>query len=91
MRLWMPATALMVALAVAIPAFAQSAPEWPSEQEERLKEFDGKILDLQRQRFRAVFAENKDEEAIKRINKQFRELQKERRKLLEATGRLQAQ
>jgi len=88
MRLWV-AAALVMALAPTAPAsLAQSTPQWPSEQEQRLREVDGQILDLQRQRFRAAFAENPDEEAVKQINEQFRELQKERRKLLEATGRL---
>ncbi|OFV86648.1 MAG: hypothetical protein A3J75_06090 [Acidobacteria bacterium RBG_16_68_9] len=91
MRLSIAALALGAALAtatVAPPAFAQSVPYWGSEQEERLKEVDGQILDLQRQRFQAIFAKEPDQEAVKRLDKQFRELQKERRKLLEATGQL---
>lgn len=84
---------LLVALCVvslAWPALcaAQHATQWPSEQEEKLKQIDRQVLDLQKQRFKLLFQENKDEKAIERLNEQFREVQKKRAELLRATGRM---
>ena len=67
-------------------ALAQDVPTWPSEQEQRLKEVDTQLLDVQRQRFAALFG--KDKESTKQLEQKFSELQKERRQLLRATGRL---
>ncbi len=72
--------------AVARAAPAGEVPAWPTEREQRLKDLDAQLLDVQRQRFAAVFGTDKD--AVKRWDKQFAELQNERRQLLRATGRL---
>jgi hypothetical protein len=67
---------------------AQDATEWPSEQEEELKQLDQQLMQMQKQRFRLLFQENKDEKAIERLNEQFRDVQKRRGELLRATGRM---
>lgn len=87
---WTRATGLSVALALTfalVPAIsADEIPEWPSEQEKALKQADQQLLDVQRARFQAIFF-GKDKEKVKRLDKQFKELQKDRNELLEATGR----
>jgi Spy/CpxP family protein refolding chaperone len=83
------AATLLVALslsAVSIPAVsADEVPEWPSEQENQLNRADTELLEVQRARFRAIFSQ--DEEAVKRLDRQFKELQKDRNELLQATQR----
>lgn len=59
---------------------------WPNDPtDEQLKKADNKLLELQRRRFKALFG--KDESEVKRLNKEFSELQRERRRLLRASGR----
>jgi hypothetical protein len=83
------AVALSIALSLSLSSVstvsADEVPEWPSEQEERLKQADKAVLDLQRARFRALFGNDKEE--AKRLDRQFKELQKDRNQLLQATGR----
>jgi hypothetical protein len=84
-------TAVFVALSLffasVVPAaWADEVPEWPSEQEQVLKSADKQLLDVQRARFRARFF-GKDKEDAKKLDKQFKELQKERNSLLQAMGR----
>lgn len=68
-------------------ALSADLPRYADEQEERLKEVDGEVIDAQIARFRAIFAKDKDEEEIKRLNKKFKKLQKTRRELLRSTGK----
>jgi Spy/CpxP family protein refolding chaperone len=81
--------ALSIALslcAASVPVVsADEAPKWPSEQEQQLKQADKQLLEVQRARFRALFGNDKEE--AKRLDRQFKELQKERNQLLQATGR----
>ncbi len=72
-------------LALPVATVGQEVPYWPTAQEQRLKEVDAQVLDVQRQRFRALFGQ--DHEAAERLDKQFKELQKERRALLRVTER----
>ena len=65
--------------------WSQTAPHWPSDQEKRLEQVDGQLLDVQRKRFRAIFFA-KDKEAVKQLDEQYKSLQKEQRTLLDATG-----
>jgi septal ring factor EnvC (AmiA/AmiB activator) len=77
------------ALLLGLPGSAlpqQGAPEWPSQQEERLEQLDAQLLAVQRQRFIAVFG--KDKEEAKRLDERFDEIQKERFEMLRATGRM---
>jgi hypothetical protein len=62
------------------PLFAQQAAYWPSEQEQRLKALDAELLSLQRERFQALFFK-KDSDEAGRLDKRFKEVQKERRQL----------
>lgn len=80
------AAVLALSLAYVPKILAAEIPEWPSEQEKALKQADKELLDVQRARFRAQFF-SKDEEDAKRLDKQFKELQKNRNQLLQATGR----
>ena len=82
---WFAACALFVVAALPGPLWSQTAPHWPSDQEKRLKEVDGQLLDLQRQRFQAIFF-SKDKEAVKQLDARYKSMQKERRTLIEATG-----
>jgi hypothetical protein len=75
-----------LSLAAASIVSADEIPEWPSEQEQKLKQVDKQVLELQRARFRAHFGD--DKKAAKRLDRQFKELQKDRNELLQATGRL---
>jgi len=81
--------ALLCALAqlgAGVSFAGQSAGYWPDDPaDQELKAADGKVLDLQRKRFRALFSNDKKE--VERLNKEFRSAQKERRELLRATGR----
>jgi hypothetical protein len=83
------AAALLVALSlslVSVPIVsADEVPEWPSEQENKLNQADNELLDVQRARFRALFAQ--DKEGAERLDRQFKALQKDRNQLLQATGR----
>jgi hypothetical protein len=71
-------------LTLAAPASllrAQQVPYWPSEQRERLKTLDAELLTVQRQRFQALFFK-KDDDAAKRLDQRFKEVQRERQGLL---------
>ena len=88
-RRLVPAAVLLACLSQ--PAFAASTlggdgPAWPSQQETKLKQLDAQILILQRQRFVAVFA--RDHDQVEHLDEQMKELQEERQRLLDATGRL---
>ena len=69
-------------------ALSADLPRYADEQEERLKEVDGEVLDAQIARFRAIFAKDKDEDEIERLDKKFKKLQKTRRELLRSTGKV---
>lgn len=73
---------------LAAPAGGEDKPRYRDEMEKRLGSADSELLDLQAARFRANFAATKDEEEVERLEKEFRELQKERRDLLRATGKM---
>lgn len=87
--------ALAVALGMTAGAFvlpvrapAEEASYWPDDEDDKaLKELDNEVLRLQQARFQAIFGEKKDEEEIKRIQKEFKEAQEARRKILRKTGR----
>lgn len=89
MRIPKYAAALTAALALSLASLpavcAEEVPEWPSEQEQHLQEADSSLLDIQRKRFQARLAG--DEEAAKRLDRQYKKLQKDRNQLLQATGR----
>jgi uncharacterized membrane protein (DUF106 family) len=82
-----PVAILLIALSLSLASAvsANEVPEWPSEQETQLKQADKELLEVQRARFRARFSN--DKEAAKQLDKQFKELQKDRNELLQATGR----
>lgn len=64
-------------------------PQWPSEQEERLKELDAEVLDVMRLRFVAMFGKDGgDKEEAQRLSERLREIQKERFEMLRATGQM---
>jgi hypothetical protein len=77
----------VVAQASPGPALAgQMGGYWEDDEtDQKLKEADSRVLELQRSRFRALFGSDKKE--AERLNKEFRKAQKERRGLLRATGR----
>jgi 5-methylcytosine-specific restriction endonuclease McrBC GTP-binding regulatory subunit McrB len=81
-------TGLLLCPAGAGSARAGDEPQYRDEMDERLGSADSRLLDLQMARFRALFGKKKDEEEIEKVDKEFRELQKERRELLRATGRM---
>lgn len=90
-RRLVPAAVLLACLSQ--PAFAAGTLDgdaasayWPSQQEAKLKQLDAQILILQRQRFVAVFA--RDHDQVEHLDQQMKELQEERQRLLDATGRL---
>ena len=61
---------------------------WPDdEDDQRLKELDNEVLRLQKARFQAIFAENKDEKEVERLGKEFKKAQKARAEMLRKTGR----
>jgi hypothetical protein len=67
----------------------QDTPEWPSEQEERLKKLDSELLDVQRLRFVALFGDNGgNQEEAQRLAERLREIQQERFEMLRATGQM---
>lgn len=79
------ATVLAALCAFPRPLAAEDAPLWPDEVEERLKELDKEILTVQRARFRGIFfGENAGDRA--ELEKRFRDVQRERRRLLRASG-----
>ena len=59
-------------------------PEWPHEQQERLRAVESEILDVQRKLF--VARVNNDEQNRTELEKQMKELEREQVKLLRATG-----
>jgi len=69
-------------------ASAEQVDYWPQdEDDERLKELDNRVIRLQKARFQAVFAEDRDEQEIVRIREEFNRAQKARSDLLRKTGR----
>lgn len=87
----------ILAAVLAAPLFALTAPApvtaeevgyWPEDKDdERLKDLDNDVLRLQEARFRALFAPNKDEKEVARLEKEFKAAQNTRRDLLRKTGR----
>jgi uncharacterized membrane protein (DUF106 family) len=75
--------AMLVALVLPAPLWSQEIPYWPADQEKRLKELGDELLEVQRERFQAIFF-SKDEEAVKRLDERFSSIQKERRALIKA-------
>lgn len=67
---------------------ADDIPYWPSEQEERLRQVEHDLLDVQRDLAAARF--NNDEKQVEKLSKQYKEIQDERVKLMRATGQLPA-
>jgi hypothetical protein len=59
-------------------------PEWPHEQQERLRAVESEILNVQRKLF--VARVNNDEQNRVELEKQMKELEREQVKLLRATG-----
>jgi cob(I)alamin adenosyltransferase len=81
---------LAVLLAGPGPAFAGSdIPYWPSEQQQRLREVEHDLLDVQRQ-LAAARLNNKDEKQVEKLSKRYSEIQDERVKLMRALGDLPA-
>lgn len=63
---------------------ADDIPYWPSEQQERLRQVEHNLLDVQRDLAAARF--NNDEKQVEKLSKQYKEIQDERVKLMRATG-----
>lgn len=82
----------LLALVLAGPArlalAADDIPYWPSEQEERLRQVEHELLDVQRDLAAARL--NNDEKQAEELSKQYKEIQEERVKLMRATGQLPA-
>jgi hypothetical protein len=64
----------------------EAAVEWPSEQEKRLEELDGQVLETKRKLFTAKY--HKDSAAVEKLTQEYKDQQKERIELLRATGQL---
>jgi hypothetical protein len=77
-----------VTLACALSGTAARAaePVWPSDQEAELTRVEAELRDCQRRRFAALFSN--DESRVKELSERFKELQKERRELLEAIDKI---
>jgi hypothetical protein len=77
----------MIALGTnAAPVRAPDLPAPPFEQQTRLRELEGQVVDKQRE-LSAARIRNDDKE-VERLGKEFKTLQDERLELLRATGRL---
>jgi hypothetical protein len=77
--------ALIVALAIAAPVPAAEPTDAATEQELALRQADREVLEAQRSRFRAIFFA-KDPADRKRAEQRFKDVQKKRRQLLQASG-----
>lgn len=91
MRLFLSRLVPLIAVTLTLSgtaALGADLPRYADEQEERLKEADAAVIDAQIARFRAIFANDNDEEEIERLDKKFKKLQKTRRELLRSTGKV---
>jgi cob(I)alamin adenosyltransferase len=78
--------AALAAPAVCRIAIAGDIPYWPSEQEERLREVEHDVLDVQSKLATARLTH--DDSEAKKLSEQFKKLEDERVQLLRATGKL---
>jgi cob(I)alamin adenosyltransferase len=67
---------------------ADDIPYWPSDQEERLRQVEHDLLDVQRDLAAARL--NNDEKQVEKLSKQYKKIQDERVKLMRTNGQLPA-
>jgi hypothetical protein len=81
---WIGLAALAAALCAPALLAADEIPSWPHEQQARLREVEGQVLDVQRKLFAA--RQQRDDASVATLSEEFRKLQKERRELIRITA-----